>query len=823
MILVANQRGKIQSRDETIDKLKLAARKEKGLIASQVAKIKSLEETIEALKTAATKAEEKLRVENFNYIAELALVRKELDKFKQLCKESNNSPAIRKQITQADKKKIIWEFMEMFFTPAQIRCYMQTTIDETTGEKKYWERPKQWGNEDFSFGLTIRLLSPRAYRLLRDNHVLPLPGKSTLSDHFRSFQIAEGYFWSVHELLKLMAKGLSGEELAVALSLDEVYNIADISYDNSRDRFVGPHATSNVLLLRGIYKKFKIPIWFRYDHGLTKEELLQIIEWIESTSFQVHSFTSDMGPLNVRLFKELGLSLDSQKTWFKHPTVKDRNVFWFHDVPHLIKLCRNHLIDDIGFELKSGIKFGFPQLKKVFEELEPKNGCEVSVAPKLTKNLIYVSGQDKQRVKPACQLLSRSFSNVTKMLHQDEANEKVKAEMEALSNFVEQTNNFFDIFNSSRKWHKTNPLGNAFGMNILEQCEALDKYYDLIKDLRVWVKRYRTVIENGRKVKVSYITKMATLQPWQKGILICINSIKALFYQLKKCYGVNFLRTAKINQDALEQLFSILRAMCGQNSKFGALSFQRRLRDFILGAGKNLTIETANVLATEDDDVNLFNNVTEDVVVDLTSNKIIEWNVTVQEDTEEAIDVNDIDDILDTFNGSDIQCSLPEYVEEEKIEEVDEEELTIAQAEGFKYFAGYIAKKSRDKTLAKIKSEIIDNEEFVSSNWIDAQNMGRLQYPTKQLVADMKEMEKMFQEFHSSSEDGLLRIDNVNKDLASKIKAKFPQYDIKDLNRIVLSRALRRMKILQVEHFKVKESLRSKRKKIELGYSNAPC
>ena len=149
--------------------------------------------------------------------------------------------------------------------------------------------------------------------------------------------------------------------------------------------------------------------------------------------------------------------------------------------------------------------------------------------------------------------------------------------------------------------------------------------------------------------------------------------------------------------------------------------------------------------------------------------------------------------------------------------------MTIAQAEGFKYFAGYIAKKSRDKTLAKIKSEIIDNEEFVSSNWIDAQNMGRLQYPTKQLVADMKEMEKMFQEFHSSSEDGLLRIDNVNKDLASKIKAKFPQYDIKDLNRIVLSRALRRMKILQVEHFKVKESLRSKRKKIELGYSNAPC
>ena len=80
-------------------------------------------------------------------------------------------------------------------------------------------------------------------------------------------------------------------------------------------------------------------------------------------------------------------------------------------------------------------------------------------------------------------------------------------------------------------------------------------------------------------------------------------------------------------------------------------------------------------------------------------------------------------------------------------------------------------------------------------------------------------IEKMFQEFHASSEDGLLRIDNVNNKLAEKIHDKFPNYDIKDLKRFVLSRALRRLKLIQVEHFKVKESLRSKRKKIELGFS----
>ena len=64
--------------------------------------------------------------------------------------------------------------------------------------------------------------------------------------------------------------------------------------------------------------------------------------------------------------------------------------------------------------------------------------------------------------------------------------------------------------------------------------------------------------------------------------------------------------------------------------------------------------------------------------------------------------------------------------------------MTLAQEEGFAYFAGYLGKKSKDTALAKIKSEITDKE-FVSSNWIDAQNMGKLQYPTKQLVEDMKE------------------------------------------------------------------------------------
>ena len=91
---------------------------------------------------------EALKKDKFNQAAELARVRKDLIKLKAQFKEI--SPAARKDITKADKKQIIWEFMSnLNFTPAQIRCYMNVHVDEESGEKKFWVKPNQkapWGN-----------------------------------------------------------------------------------------------------------------------------------------------------------------------------------------------------------------------------------------------------------------------------------------------------------------------------------------------------------------------------------------------------------------------------------------------------------------------------------------------------------------------------------------------------------------------------------------------------------------------------------------------------------------------------------------------------
>ena len=65
-----------------------------------------------------------------------------------------------------------------------------------------------------------------------------------------------------------------------------------------------------------------------------------------------------MGPLDLRLFGEKGLNLTIENTSFKVPANSEKNtpvleIFYFFDIPHLLKLMRNHLLDS-GFRLKSG-------------------------------------------------------------------------------------------------------------------------------------------------------------------------------------------------------------------------------------------------------------------------------------------------------------------------------------------------------------------------------------------------------------------------------------------------------------------------------------
>ena len=50
-----------------------------------------------------------------------------------------------------------------------------------------------------------------------------------------------------------------------------------------------------------------------------------------------------------------------------------------------------------------------------------------------------------------------------------------------LAEFISKVNSWFDIFNSRRMYHKSNKLGCAYGLNMVQQDALLDKFYEEIK------------------------------------------------------------------------------------------------------------------------------------------------------------------------------------------------------------------------------------------------------------------------------------------------------------------------------------------------------
>lgn len=75
---------------------------------------------------------------------------------------------------------------------------------------------------------------------------------------------------------------------------------------------------------------------------MTKQILTNIICNLYEIMYNVVAIVSDMGPSNVGLWRDLGISMD--KTYFEHPVTK-QNIYVFADAPHLLKLARNHFLD----------------------------------------------------------------------------------------------------------------------------------------------------------------------------------------------------------------------------------------------------------------------------------------------------------------------------------------------------------------------------------------------------------------------------------------------------------------------------------------------
>jgi hypothetical protein len=127
---------------------------------------------------------------------------------------------------------------------------------------------------------------------------------------------------------------------------------------------------------------------------------------------------------------------------------------------------------------------------------------------------------------------------------------------------IDLINDWFDIMNVYTPSNSFRPSKCPYGKQLEYQDELLSYVYRTILNMRC--------------------CGMQSLQIFQRGMLMSINSLRGLFASVQSI-GVSFILTNKVNQDALENLFSQLRTRGGLHDHPAPLNTLSRLSLIILG------------------------------------------------------------------------------------------------------------------------------------------------------------------------------------------------------------------------------------------------
>lgn len=337
--------------------------------------------------------------------------------------------------------------------------------------------------------------------------------------------------------MSIKGNDLSVTEKLTVLTFDEVYVSNKVDIDRREQKVYGPHKTYQFIMARGLFKKWRQPVFYNYDTAMTREILLSVIQHLYNIGYIVIAVTCDMGPTNLKVWKELLIGVDNndcidksstnteKKCFIVHPSNNNLKIFFFADVPHLIKLARNNFLDS-GFNIK-----GTSIDKTCVEELIGINERDLKISHKLNRMHIDVKGTQRQKVKLAAQLFSNQNALAIKWCGE---NSFISCtHWKHISNVLQLFNNWFDVFNSNLKYGKCKE-SHAFGINLEIQNKVISDMNEFITEMRV----------TGKK----------SLMPFQKGILLCNKSLQDMFPYIQQKYSsetfdIKYILTRRLNQD----------------------------------------------------------------------------------------------------------------------------------------------------------------------------------------------------------------------------------------------------------------------------------
>ena len=414
------------------------------------------------------------------------------------------------------------------------------------------KRRRRWSCEMKILCMCMYFHSTTAYKHLRK--IFLLPSISLLMRPLHGIDRDAGFSTEVEETLKRKVSAFTELERQCVLCFDEISLRSGLSYDQSRDQVRGfsnqgtrgfskyPANHALVLMIRGSFGNWKQPFAFFFSRNAMNaanlEDILkECLTRLESIGFRVRVIVSDMGQSNQSLFLKR-LNVTPESPYF----CRDENKYFvMFDTPHLLKCLRNNL-KKYDFEVDGNIVY-WSYIAKMYE-IDTKKARSLRLAPKLTPKHFIVSAFQKMKVKKAAQVLSHSVSSAILfyicigLLPQEASHTAF---------FVDKVDKLFDCLNSR------SPSNSKVYLRSMTKesphCEFLEKMGDLFANLKV----------------LSNNTQIPSILGWRISISCVISLWNELQTQLIGGADIKFLNTRFIQQDCLENFFSVIRSKGGFN------------------------------------------------------------------------------------------------------------------------------------------------------------------------------------------------------------------------------------------------------------------
>lgn len=251
--------------------------------------------------------------------------------------------------------------------------------------------PKQrrWHPMLIRWCLRMKMISSSAYEALRG--ILTLPCGRSLQDYTHFIKAGVGVQPEVTNQLVKEASVEQEYQKYVAVVFDEMKVKEGLVYDKNECKIIGfidlgpvnnafasfEHTLEEssgqtapiakqilVFMVRGIFTKLKFPYAQYPTSGVTGSSLFflawEVVRNLEVAGFKVISFTGDGASPNRRFYQlhyhASGLTRSDSVHKVLNPySIEERHIYFFSDVPHLLKTVRNCWSNSFGHSHKRGL------------------------------------------------------------------------------------------------------------------------------------------------------------------------------------------------------------------------------------------------------------------------------------------------------------------------------------------------------------------------------------------------------------------------------------------------------------------------------------